>query len=90
MALRRKDPAQIDAVDAEQIQEMLDSPGWQWIKLALEMKQQEKMRDLVRPHTEVQTATLRGEIDALGIAAAMPQVLIAEARKRSPLSNGRR
>ncbi len=72
---------QMDAVDAEQIQETLDSPGWRWVKRGLENYRDIKMRDLVRTHTEIETATLRGEIAAAERAIAMPQALIAEARK---------
>ncbi len=71
----------LDAVDAEQIQEMLESPGWRLVKHGLEVFRDIKMRDLVRQHTEVETATLRGAIEAVERAIAMPNAMIAEARK---------
>lgn len=72
---------QLDPVDAEHIQEMLDSPGWHWIKRGLENYRDIKMRDLTRPHSEVETATLRGEIAAAERALGMPAAMMAEARK---------
>lgn len=81
---RIKTPESLDAIDAEHIEETLASPGWYWIKFALEEARDVKMRDLVRPHTEVETATLRGSIEALNRAIELPQALMAEARKPRP------
>lgn len=71
----------LDPVDAEQIQEMLESPGWKHVKRGLENLRDTKMRDLVRQHTEVETARIRGEIGTAETALAMPEALMAEARK---------
>ncbi len=72
---------QLDTMDAEQIQEMLDSPGYRLVRRGLENYRDIKMRDLVRAHTEVETATLRGEYTAIEAAINMPAALQAEARK---------
>lgn len=86
--VNRKPRGTPDAVDAEQIQEMIDSPGWAWIRYALEEQRDSKMRDLVRPHTEVETATLRGAIASLNTALDLPTAVIAEARKTNKETNG--
>ncbi len=73
--------ATLDPIDAEQIQEMLDSPGWALVKRGLEQYRETLMRDLTRDHNEVETAKLRGLIEAAGIALALPASIQAEARK---------
>lgn len=72
---------QIDPIDAEHIEEMVASRGWAWVKHGIETMRDVKMRDLVRPHSEVETATLRGFIEACERALSMPAALMAEARK---------
>ncbi len=73
--------AQLDPVDAEQIQEMIDSPGWALVKRGLEQYKETLMRDLTRDHNETETAKLRGQIDAAACALGMPAAIQAEARK---------
>ncbi len=73
--------AQLDPVDAEQIQEMLDSPGWALVKRGLEQFKEVMMRDLTRDHTEIETAKLRGAIESATQALGMPAAIQAEARK---------
>lgn len=74
-----KRPAKTDAldqVDAELLRETLQTRGWQLIRRGVENIINQKVRDLVRPHTEGETATLRGEISALEGVLKLPQQLI--------------
>lgn len=75
---RKRD--KLDSVDAELIRETLETSGWQLIKRGLENMRDVKMRDLVRQHTETETAQLRGAIDAIERALGIPETLIAEAK----------
>lgn len=68
-------PEQLDQVDAELIRECTQTPGWQLIRRGIESILNQKVRDLVRPHTEVETATLRGEISAIETVLKMPAEL---------------
>lgn len=81
VARRPKFRDKLDAVDAEIIQEMLDSSGWQYVKRGLENYRDIKMRELARDSDEVKTSKIRGEIAAIESAITMPEALIAEARK---------
>lgn len=71
---------QLDVVDAELIRETLETSGWQLIKRGLENMRDVKMRDLVRIHTETETASLRGAIEAIDRALGVPEALIQEAK----------
>lgn len=70
----------LDQVDGELIKEMLHSPGWQLVKRGIETALTQKMRDLVRPHTEVETANLRGEIAAIEMVLALPVSLVQKSK----------
>lgn len=83
---RRKSDS-LDQVDAELIRETLQSPGWQLIKRGIENTLNQKVRDLVRPHTEVETANLRGEIAAIESVLALPGILIQKG-KTGPATDG--
>ncbi len=72
---------ELDPVDAEQIQETLDSPGWAHVLRGLINYRDVKMRELARDAGEVVTAKIRGQVEAIERAMAMPEALIAEARK---------
>lgn len=73
-------PRKLDSIDAEHIQEVLDSAGWQLIKQRLMKTLDGKMRDLVRPQLEIETATLRGAISSLELALKVPEILIQETK----------
>jgi hypothetical protein len=82
MSKKRQD--RLDQVDAEHIRMMLGSPGWQLVKRGIEAMMQQKVRDLVRPHTEAETATLRGEIAAIETVLALPESLVQKAKQGAP------
>lgn len=77
-----KKPVKLDGVDAEHLREVLDSPGWQLIKQRLMKTLEGKMRDLVRPQNEVETATLRGAIQSLELAIKVPEILVQESLQK--------
>lgn len=85
-AARPKHRDHLDAMDAEALQEMLDSPAWKLVARGITNMREFKLRDLARHHTEVETATLRGEIEAFARALAVPLVLIEEAKRGGKLS----
>ncbi len=71
----------LDRVDADQIQQTLASPGWQFIRQRIERAVLLKVSELRKPLDPVQTATVRGEIEGLELALAVPEILRAEAAK---------
>lgn len=79
---RARKAERLDRVDSELIRETLQSPGWQLIKRGLEKMLDRKVRDLVRPQTEVETANCRGAIGAIETALEMPQILIQEGKNQ--------
>ena len=70
----------LDQVDGELIKEMVQSRGWQLVKRGIQTALTQKVRDLVRPHTEVETANLRGEIAAIEMVLLLPQSLIQKSK----------
>lgn len=78
MSRRKLD--KLDAVDAELIRETIRSAGWQLIRQGMQKMLEQKMRDLVRPQTEVETAHCRGQITAIETALNIPQILIQEGK----------
>ena len=76
--MARRKPEQLDALDSELIQETLGSLGWQLIKQGLENMRNAKIRDLVRPCSEMETAQLRGAIEAIESAINLPSTLMKQ------------
>ena len=70
----------LDQVDGELIKELLQHRGWQLVKRGIETALNQKVRDLVRPHTEVETANLRGEIAAIEMVLALPASLVQKSK----------
>ena len=77
---RARKPERLDHMDVEMIRDTLQTAGWQLIRERLEKEHGRKVRDLVRPQTEVETATLRGAIAALETALKVPEILIQEGK----------
>ena len=74
----------LDQVDAELIRETTQSPGWQLIKRGIENILTQKVRDLVRPCSEVETASLRGEIQAMETVLKLPEILARKGQAGAP------
>jgi hypothetical protein len=70
----------VDLVDAELVEEMLGSRGWQLVQQRIAETVATQMRALVQPQTEIETATLRGFIAGLQLAASVPKILQGEAK----------
>lgn len=66
----------LDQVDAELIRETVQSKGWQLIRRGIQNVGDQKLRDLMRPHTEIETATLRGELAMIEALLKLPEQLI--------------
>jgi hypothetical protein len=84
MSTQRKSPRKrivLDRVDAEAIRETLQTRGWKLITLRLQAMRASKQLDLEQGHTEVETANLRGYIEALRAVGSIPDILIREGMK---------
>jgi hypothetical protein len=68
-------------MDLELIDQMLGSRGWQLYSQRIERTIQGKMSDLARDVDQIQTAKLRGFIEALMVVQKLPAILKAEARR---------
>ena len=73
-------PPRLDRMDAELIEETIQSPGWQLIQQGMRKMLDRKKNDLVRPQTEMETASARGAIAALETALQIPEILMQEAK----------
>lgn len=78
MAASRKDRP--DLLDAELIEEMLRSRGWQLTEQRIKETVSTKLRALIQPQSEIETATVRGFIAGLELAAGVPKILQKEAK----------
>lgn len=58
---------------------MTELRGWQLIQQRIERTLGSKRGDLEQPHSEVETATLRGYIAGLKLAMEIPNILRREA-----------
>jgi hypothetical protein len=79
MPQRKRD--RVDLVDAELIDEMLHSPGWQLTAERIAETIGTQMKALVQPQTEIETATVRGFINGLQLALSVPKILKSEAKE---------
>lgn len=82
---RKRKAERLDPVDAELIKETLRSPGWQLIKQGLLNMIRKKTDDLVRPQNEVETAALRGAIEALRSVLSVPEILVREGQRNGQI-----
>lgn len=69
----------LDQMDAELIRETVQMKGWQLIRRGIQTVGDQKLRDLMRPHTEIETATLRGELSMIEAVLKLPEQLIEKA-----------
>ena len=75
--MRRKH--KLDRVDADQIEQTLASAGWQFIQQRIERTVRVKTDEVLAPLDPVKTEHVRGVIEGLKIALAVPEILKAEA-----------
>lgn len=68
--------------DADRVDDMLDSRGWQLYEQKVLGTIQQLMTDLAQDHTEAVTSKLRGEIAGLQLALKVPRMLVVEAKKK--------
>lgn len=84
MPTPRKSPRKrivLDRVDAEAIRETLQTRGWKLIMLRLQKMLDIRRADLEQAHSEVETANIRGHLEALRAVASIPDILIREGMK---------
>lgn len=72
----------LDRVDAESIRETIQTRGWKLFTLRLQKIREGKQLDLEQPHSEVDTAMLRGYLEALRAVGSIPDILIREGMKQ--------
>lgn len=81
----RRDPSreegdELDNLDLERLQEYVRSRGHRLVKERVAHLRESKLRDLVRPQTEIETATLRGILMGIDSVMSIPEILIKEAK----------
>lgn len=81
MARAERRNRSLDARDADSLDTLLDSRGWQLTKDRLEHELSVQVADLEREHTELETAAIRGMIKGLRLAIGLPPMLYKEATK---------
>lgn len=87
MPTPRKSPRKrlvLDRVDAEAIRETIQTRGWKLIVLRMQKMLDLRRVDLEQGHTEVETAKLRGYLEALRDVDSIPGILIREGMKAAP------
>lgn len=72
----------LDQVDAEGIRETLQTRGWKLFGARVEKLRESKRRELEQELDAVQTAKVRGFLEALNTVAAIPDILMREGTKR--------
>lgn len=78
---RRLIRERLDAVDVDNLNELLGSGPYRLIQARIEKVIAEAIEELVRPTNEVVTATVRGKIEGLRLALDIPAILKQEADK---------
>lgn len=86
--MARKRHNHLDGIDAEQVQRTTQSRGWQLITERLNKTLAGMVTDLERPHSEVDTATIRGTIAGLRLALGVPKILMVEGNTKREVDNG--
>ncbi len=72
----------LDQVDAEAIRETLETRGWKLFGARVEKLRAFKRQELEQELDAVQTATIRGFLQAINTVAAIPDILMREGSKR--------
>ena len=74
----------LDGRDTEALDVLLASRGWQLLEQRLKHELGIQLADLERPHTEVDTANIRGQVKMLRLGLQLPQQLRTESKKGKP------
>ena len=89
MSIRRKVKRhQLDRVDAEAIREMLQSRGWKLFIHRVGRLQASKRIELEQPQAEIDTAGIRGFLEAINAIAAIPDILNREGSRAAAGEDG--
>lgn len=86
MAQRRQQ--RLDPIDLDNLEEMTSSGVYKLCEKRLDQVIQQQVAQLVEPHTEAETAMIRGVIKGLRIAQDIPKILRIEA-SRGEQQNGK-
>lgn len=79
MSKRKRD--RVDLVDAELVEEMLHSAGWQLTAQRIRKAVDDVVQRLIACDNEAESARLRGEIAGLRLALLVPTILKNEAKE---------
>lgn len=71
----------LDGVDADAIEQVTRSRGWQLIKQRIANEIERERTALEQPESEQETARRRGAIAGLRTALAIPGILVAEGER---------
>lgn len=71
----------LDGRDTESLEILLRSHGWQLVEQRINRELEKQQADLERPHSEGETAAIRGKIEMLRLTLRLPQQLRTESMK---------
>lgn len=71
----------LDGRDTEALDLLLQSRGWQLVEQRLDHELVVQLADLERPHSETDTAGIRGRVAMLRLAKQLPKMLQTESKK---------
>jgi hypothetical protein len=72
---------QFDETELEALKATLQSPGWKLIATRIQHAKVQAVNDLTQDQPELGTAKKRGFIEGLTTALAIPDILMAEAKR---------
>jgi hypothetical protein len=76
-------PRSADSIDLEHLRQVVESRGWQMIRERYSKMLDGKVRELCADLDVVQTAKVRGHIEAMRTCLDVPKILTAEIRNKS-------
>lgn len=79
---REQRKPRLDAIDLENLDGMTSMGIYKIVKDRISSVRTQKLAELVQPHSEIETATLRGFIEGLDTALRVPEILRREAEGR--------
>ncbi len=72
---------EFDETELEALKATVSSPGWKLIAARIVKAKAQAVNDLTQDQPELSTSKKRGFIDGLSTALAIPDILMAEAKK---------
>jgi hypothetical protein len=73
--------ARLDRVDAEAVREMMATRGWKLFLERMTVLKQSKHEELEQRLSEVDTAIVRGYLEAIRAVASIPDILFREGNR---------